>query len=69
MLEENSDEAENTLLFALSYAKNIGAKNEAGEISIIMGKHYMDEGNENKAAKYLSEGVDIFRNIGIIKDI
>lgn len=69
MLEENSDEAENTLLFALSYAKNIDAKNEAGEISIIMGKHYMDQGNESKAAKYLSEGVDIFRKIGIIKDI
>lgn len=69
MLDENCQEAENTLLFALNYAQNIDAKNEAGEISIIIGKHYMDEGNESKAAKYLSEGVETFKKIGIIKDI
>ena len=69
MLEGNSSEAEGTLLLALSYAENMDLLREAGEIAILIGKFYMDLGNEAEAAKYLSKGVDIFKKVGIIKDI
>ena len=66
MQEENFLEAENTLIIALNFSKSMGYLKEAGEISMMIGKFYMDKGNESSAAKYLNEGVEIFKELGII---
>jgi transcriptional regulator with XRE-family HTH domain len=68
MQEDNKFEAENTLRMALNFAKNMDYMKEAGEIAIMIGKYYIDYGNEKNAAKYLNEGVEIFKNLGIIKE-
>lgn len=61
--------AENTLIMALNFAKNMDMMKKAGEISIVLGKFYMENNKEVMAAKYLSEGVTIFRGLGILKEI
>lgn len=66
MLEKNKKEAENTLIMALNFVKNLGLSQEAGKISILLGKFYMDMGNDSEAARYLSQGVDNFKELNII---
>ena len=34
----------------------------------MLGKFYIDRKNDAEAAKYLDEGVNIFRKIGILKN-
>lgn len=68
MQEDNKFEAENTLRMALNFAKNMEYMKEAAEIAIMIGKYYIDYGNEQNAAKYLNEGVELFKNLGIIKE-
>ncbi|WP_010237201.1 helix-turn-helix domain-containing protein [Clostridium arbusti] len=67
ILDRNIKEAEETLLMALQYAENMNLINEIGEISIIIGKFYIDNGRDKKAAAYLNNGVEVFRKLGIIK--
>ena len=67
-LEGNNSEAEQTLHVALNFASNNDLIKEYGEIAITIGKYYVDLGNEKEAARYLNEGVDSFRKIGILKD-
>ncbi|GAA0745091.1 helix-turn-helix transcriptional regulator [Clostridium oceanicum] len=69
MLEGDINEAENTLLMALNFVKNMDDKQKMGEISITIGKFYIDNGRDKEAAKYLNYGVDMFNKIGIIKDM
>jgi transcriptional regulator with XRE-family HTH domain len=66
LLENNLLEAENTLLVALSFAKNMDCLKQAGEIAIMLGKFYIDNKRDKEAASFLNEGVEIFRQIGII---
>lgn len=66
-LENNFNEAENTLLMALDYAKNISNKSKAAEICIVLGKFYIDNGGDKKAAIYLNMGVEIFKEQGMLK--
>jgi len=66
-LENNYNEAENTLIIALDYAKNIGNIIKAAEIAIILGKFYIDNGDDKKAAVYLNMGVELFKEQGILK--
>ncbi|KYH34736.1 anaerobic benzoate catabolism transcriptional regulator [Clostridium tepidiprofundi DSM 19306] len=68
LLESKHLEAENTLAMALEFAKSMEYLEEASEIAITLGKYYIDHGNDKKAAKYLNEGVEMFRKQGIIKD-
>lgn len=65
-LESNTNEAENTLQMALTYAKSMEYYKEAAEICIMIGKFYMDNGKEELAANYLNEGVELFRQVGIL---
>jgi hypothetical protein len=44
-------------------------KDNPAKIAIILGKFYMDKGNNNEAVKYLNFGVDILKNVGIIKNL
>lgn len=67
MLEGNKAHAENTLRLALDYTKNAELKDEIAEISILIGKFYVDNGKDKEAAKYLNEGVEAFKKLGILK--
>lgn len=67
LLEDNMQEAENTLLQALNFVKQQERTKEAAEISIMLGKFYIDGNRHNEAAKYLNEGVELFSKLGIIK--
>jgi len=67
LLENNKNEAEKTLLQALNFVKVHEQIKEAAEISIMIGKFYIDGGRECDAAKYLNEGVELFKELGIIK--
>ncbi|OFI00004.1 anaerobic benzoate catabolism transcriptional regulator [Clostridium acetireducens DSM 10703] len=68
ILDEKLREAENTLLVALNFVKNMDYMKEVAEISIMLGKFYIDNGNEKEAAKYLNEGVDMFKQLGVLKE-
>lgn len=67
LLEDNKKEAENTLLQALNFVKEQGQIKEAAEISIMIGKFYIEGGRSTDASKYLNEGVELFKKLGIIK--
>ncbi|WP_446898525.1 helix-turn-helix domain-containing protein [Clostridium sp. LBM24168] len=67
MLENNKKEAENILIMALNFVKNMGFTDEIGQISILLGKFYMSEGNDTEAAKYLRQGVDLFKELDIME--
>jgi len=68
LLEDNFKEAEHTLLTALNFAHNMELMKQAAEISITLGKLYIDNKLDKEAAKYLNEGVEIFKELGIIKE-
>ncbi|MGH4118429.1 helix-turn-helix domain-containing protein [Clostridium sp.] len=67
LLEANMSEAENTLLQALNFVKQEERIKEVAEISIMLGKFYIDSNRNKEAAKYLNEGVELFNKLGIIK--
>jgi len=67
MLEGNDKDAENTLLLALSFVKNIEEYKTAAEIAITIGKFYIDRGKDKDAAAYLNEGVEFFKMLNVIK--
>lgn len=69
LLNSKLSEAEGTLIIALNFVKNMGHTKDEAEISIVIGKFYMDSGREQEAAKYLNDGVILFKKLGIIKDI
>jgi len=67
ILEGNDKDAENTLLLALSFVKNIEEYKTAAEIAITIGKFYIDKGMDKDAAAYLNEGVEFFKMLNVIK--
>jgi tetratricopeptide (TPR) repeat protein len=67
LLEDDMGEAENTLLQALNFVKQEERIKDAAEISIMLGKFYIDSNRDKEAAKYLNEGVELFNKMGIIK--
>ncbi|MBX4268047.1 helix-turn-helix domain-containing protein [Clostridium estertheticum] len=67
LLEDNKNEAENTLLKALMFVKEQDKLKEAAEVSIMIGKFYVDGGRSIEAAKYLNEGVELFKRLGVIR--
>ncbi|MGL5415742.1 MAG: helix-turn-helix domain-containing protein [Clostridium sp.] len=67
-IEENIEEAEKALLVAYEFAYVNKIQDKLAEISIILGKFYIDYKKEDMAKKYLDEGVSIFREIGILKN-
>ena len=68
VLKELLREAEYILLDTYNLAKNNNLQKQAGQISIMLGKFYIDNKKEVEAAKYLDEGVNVFRNLGILKN-
>lgn len=67
LLKNDDKAAEKMLLMALEHVENMGLDRDKAEISIMLGKFYMDRNMEKEAANYLNSGVDSFRKIGIIK--
>lgn len=69
ILDKNIKDAEKTLLMALDYAKEVSLTKYVGELSITIGKFYMDNGDDKQAAQYLSQGVEAFKQLGVVKYI
>lgn len=69
ILENEDNEAENTLYEVLSYVRKMKLQKEEAEISITLGRFYMDKGKNDESVKYLNLGVDILKGIGIIKNL
>lgn len=68
MVIENIKNAENILLETLDITKNNNLEKKRAEISVMIGKFYLDYKRDYEAAKYLDEGVCLFKKIGIIKN-
>lgn len=67
ILDKNIKEAEDTLLMALDYAEKVSLTEYIGELSITIGKFYIDNGDDKQAAKYLNKGVEAFKQLGMVK--
>jgi tetratricopeptide (TPR) repeat protein len=68
LLEGKLNEAENTLIQTLNFVNKMSYKKEYAEISIILGKFYIDNGKDGMAAKYLNDGIRALNELKIIKD-
>lgn len=68
LLKENFIEAENVLQDTFRIAKEGKINKKAGEIAVLLGKFYLDHKNDSEAAKYLNEGVSIFKELGVIRN-
>lgn len=66
ILEEDLVEAEHTLMEALKFAEDKEFKEEYADIAILIGRFYIEIGNNKDAAKFLNSGVELFKNLGIL---
>ncbi|HEY5561277.1 MAG TPA: helix-turn-helix domain-containing protein [Clostridiaceae bacterium] len=69
MLQQNRKDAETTLITALNYTKAINSSKDEAEVSIMLGKFYIDSGDDSEAAKYLNSGVELFRELKILVEL
>lgn len=67
-IKENFNDAEYILLHTFNMAKSNGLYKKAAEISVLIGRHYVGIKKEVEAAKYLEEGINIFKNLGILNN-
>ena len=67
-IKENFDEAECILLETFNIAKTNGLNKKAAELAILIGRYYIGVKREAEAARYLDEGVSIFRELGILNN-
>lgn len=67
-IKEKFDEAECILLETFNIAKRNGLNKKAAEIAILIGRYYIGAKREAEAARYLDEGVSIFRSLGILNN-
>ncbi|QAA34170.1 MULTISPECIES: helix-turn-helix domain-containing protein [Clostridium] len=68
VIKESYLEAEAVLLDAFKVSKDSENFKKAGEIAVMVGKFYLDQRNDSEAAKFLDEGVGIFKKIGVIRN-
>lgn len=68
MLQSDMKDAENTLIMALNFVRNMDYTKEIAEIAIMLGKFYIDNGRDKEAAQYLNEGVETFKKLGLLKE-
>ena len=68
VIKDYMREAENILVETYKLARNTDMLKQAGELAIMVGKFYIDNKNDELAAKYLDEGVEIFRELGILEN-
>ncbi|WP_196001451.1 helix-turn-helix domain-containing protein [Clostridium sp. 1001271B_151109_B4] len=67
-IKEMADESEVILLETFNLAKVNGLDKKAAELAILLGRYYIGIKKDYEAAKYLDEGVKIFRNLGILNN-
>ena len=67
VLQNNIKEAENILLDTLEIAKRNDMKKKEADISIRLGKFYLELKRDYEAAKYLDKGINNLKNLGVIK--
>lgn len=65
-IKEKFDEAECVLVETFNLAKTNNLDKRAAELAVIIGRFYIGVKKDAEAAKYLEEGVNIFRNLGIL---
>ena len=68
MIREMYNQAENILIDTFNLAKNNGLEKRAAQVAIIIGKFYIDLKKDREAAKYLDQGVTIFKELGILNN-
>ena len=68
IIKEKFDEAECILLETFNIAKANSLNKKAAEIAILIGRYYIGCKRESEAARYLDEGVSIFRSLGILNN-
>lgn len=69
ILEGNIKGAEDTLKETLEFVTVNGYKKEQAEIAFIIGKFYIDYGQEKKAEEFLLKGVECFKSLGAFKGL
>lgn len=67
-IKEMIKEAEYILLDTYKLARASNLNKQSGQLAIMIGKFYIDNKRDFEAAKYLDEGVNIFKEIGILKN-
>ncbi len=67
-IEEKSEEAKDVLVSTYNMAKEFNLNEEASNLAIAIAKFYLDKKEDDLAKKYLDEGVEIFRKMGILQN-
>ena len=67
-LKEMYDEIERILIETFKYSKANGASENTAKLAIMLGKYYIDFKKDSEAAKYLDEGVNIFKELGLLNN-
>ena len=67
-IKEMTKEAEYILLDTYKLSRTSKLKKKSAQLAIMIGKFYIDNKRDFEAAKYLDEGVNIFKEIGILKN-
>lgn len=65
-IKEEYEKVESILLESYYIAKDAELLQKAGEIAIILGKYFMDNKKVEEATKYLDEGVNLFKELGVL---
>ena len=67
-IEEKLEEAKDILVSTYNMAKEFNLNEEASNLAIAIAKFYLDKKEDDLAKKYLDEGVEIFRKMGILQN-
>lgn len=62
----NKKEAEKILLQGVEYLEGLGYKKQLGDFYSILGKFYIEINEKELALKYISKGLDIYKELGVI---
>lgn len=69
VLSGNHNDAESNLLLALNYAESRDMTMEYGQVSVMIGNYYINNGKENEATVYLKQGLTKFEQLGLLKEL
>lgn len=67
-IRERYVESESILIETFNLAKSSKLDKKAAQIAIMIGKFYIDNKKDSEAAKYLDQGVTIFKDLGILNN-
>ncbi|SCJ71733.1 anaerobic benzoate catabolism transcriptional regulator [uncultured Clostridium sp.] len=67
-IKEMYKEAENILIDTFNLAKSNGLSKKAAQVAIMIGKFYIDWKKDSEAAKYLDQGVNILKELGVLNN-